>query len=331
YYETMKFRTEYQAKQSDRLLNPEEPAVLIGSCFTDNIGERMRSCRWCGYPNITGTLFNPSSIAKTIRLAAEWKKPLEIIDDSLAQRDRLWITWLSDSGCTTYSKNETKDRIFNRLLRLRERLSEAKTLIVTFGTSWIYELIERPGYVVANCHKFPSDTFVRRRLTVDEIVEEWSSLLKLLEATYPEMRIIFTVSPVRHLKDGFEGNSRSKAILQLACEELCNLNDRVEYFPSFEIMNDDLRDYRFYSSDMVHPSPEAVDYIWEKFQDRYLSKESRSLLTEGEKVTKRLKHRPIVYGDSETAQHIASIRKSEAAEYYNTFIAAHPNMLRIDE
>ena len=327
----MKFRTEYQAKQSERLLDPELPVVLVGSCFTDYIGERMRACRWCAYPNITGTLFNPSSIAKAIRLAAEWKKPLDIIEDSLAQRDRLWITWLSDSGCTTYSKSETKDRIFNRLLRLRERLSGAKTLIVTFGTAWIYELIERPGYVVANCHKFPSDTFVRRRLTVDEIVEEWSSLLKLLEATYPEIRVIFTVSPVRHLKDGFEGNSRSKAILQLACEELCNLNDSVEYFPSFEIMNDDLRDYRFYASDMVHPSPEAVDYIWEKFQERYLSKESRALLAEGEKVTKRLNHRPIMHGNSELAQYMASCQEYEASQVYNDFISAHPDMLQIDE
>lgn len=327
----MKFRTEYTVQPSERLLNPEESVVLIGSCFTDYIGERMRACRWKAFPNITGTLFNPSSIAGILHLALTWEKPFDVIDRSLAQRDKLWVSWLADSRCTTYSKRDTDDRIFNRFLRLRERLEEARTLIVTFGTAWIYELRERPGYVVSNCHKFPTDTFVRRRLSVNEIVEEWNKLLRLLAEKYPEMRVIFTVSPVRHLKDGFEGNSRSKAILQLACEELCNSNEGVDYFPSYEIMNDDLRDYRFYSSDLVHPSPEAVDYIWEKFQDRYLSKESRALLAEGEKVTKRLNHRPIMYDNSELAQYMASCQEYEASKVYNTFISAHPNMLCVDE
>ncbi len=327
----MKFRTEFEARQSEQLLNPEQPAVLIGSCFTDYIGERMRMCRWAAYPNVTGTLFNPASIAKILRIASEWHEALDIIDDSLAQRDRLWMTWLADSGCTTYSSQDTKARLLDRLLELNKRLREAKTLIVTFGTAWIYELRERPGYVVANCHKFASDTFMRRRLSISEITEEWNQLLGEFAKKYPDLRIIFTVSPVRHLKDGFEGNSRSKAILQLACEEICRVNPHAEYFPSYEIMNDDLRDYRFYASDMVHPSGEAVDYIWEKFQDRYLSQASRALLKEGEKVTKRLNHRPIMYGNSELAQYAASLQEEEASQVYNEFIAKHPTMLAIDE
>ncbi|MDE5872047.1 MAG: GSCFA domain-containing protein [Muribaculaceae bacterium] len=327
----MKFRTEYAASPIELLLNPEQSVVLIGSCFTDYIGERMRACRWRAFPNITGTLFNPSSIAKVLHLACTWTNPFEVIDDSLANRDKLWMSWLADSGCTTYSRRDTDDRIFSKLLRLRDRLAEARTLIVTFGTAWIYELRERPGYVVSNCHKFSPDTFVRRRLSVDGIVKEWNELLKLLKDKYPDMRIIFTVSPVRHLKDGFEGNSRSKAILQLACEEICNRNDGVDYFPSFEIMNDDLRDYRFYSTDMVHPSSEAVDYIWEKFQDRYLSKASRALLAEGEKITKHLNHRSIMYGGSELGESMASLHHSEAIERYNAFMNAHPTMLHIDE
>ncbi|MDE5849709.1 MAG: GSCFA domain-containing protein [Muribaculaceae bacterium] len=327
----MRFRTEYTANQSERLLNPEESIVLIGSCFTDYIGERMRACRWAAYPNVTGTLFNPSSIAKTLEIACKWENPFETIKDSLANRDQLWMSWLTDSGCTTYSKRDTDERVFNRFLSLREHLSNARSLIVTFGTSWIYELTDRPGYVVANCHKFPADTFTRRRLSVTEIVEEWDQLLKLIKNRYPKIRVIFTVSPVRHLKDGFEGNGRSKAVLQLACEELCIRNEEAEYFPSFEIVNDDLRDYRFYASDMVHPSPEAVDYIWEKFQDRYLSKESRALLAEGEKVTKRLNHRPIQHGNSELAQYMASLHHSEAIDRYNAFMKDHPTMLNIDQ
>lgn len=319
------------AKSSERLLNPEESVVLIGSCFTDYIGERMRTCRWCAYPNITGTLFNPLSIARVLELAATWENPFDLIDESIAQKDKLWVSWLGDSGCSTYSKVETKERIFSRLLCLREHLSVAKTLIVTFGTAWIYELRERPGYVVSNCHKFPSDSFLRRRLSVSEIIDEWESLLKLLKEKYPQLRIIFTISPVRHLKDGFEGNSRSKSILQLACEDICERNEDIDYFPSFEIMNDDLRDYRFYATDMVHPSTEAVDYIWEKFQDRYLSKESRALLAEGEKVTKRLNHRSIMHGSSELAQYVASCQEYDVSRIYNAFISAHPGMLRIDD
>lgn len=327
----MKFRTEYEPRQCNSLINPEETAVLIGSCFADYIGERMRFCRWSAFPNITGTLYNPASIANILRIAITSDNLFEAINESLEQNGELWVSWLADSGFTTYSRQETQDRLLSRLNLLRERLKEARTLIVTFGTAWIYELRERPGYVVSNCHKFPGDNFLRRRLSIKEITDNWNSLLGLLAEHFPNLRIIFTVSPVRHLKDGFEGNSRSKAILQLACEEICGANPRTDYFPSFEIMNDDLRDYRFYSPDMVHPSDMAVDYIWEKFQQRYLSEASRKLLADGEKVTKRLNHRPNIYGGSELARYNASKEEFEASKAYNAFIEAHPTMLCIDE
>lgn len=327
----MKFRTEYEVRQHSFILNPEQPIVLLGSCFTDYIGKRMRFCRWRAYHNLCGVLYNPSSIANIIRIAAKWDGVFDVIDDSIAQRDTLWITWLSDSGCTRYAKQDTKDLLFNRLHKLHNILKEAKALIVTFGTAWVFELKHRPGYIVSNCHKFPSDTFIRWRLSISEIVNEWKGLLKTLKEINPDIIVIFTVSPVRHLKDGFDGNSTSKAILRLACEEICNTFDNVDYFPSFEIMNDDLRDYRFYAADMVHPSDIAVDYIWEKFQDRYLSDASRRLLVEGEKVTKRLMHRPIVYGSSEVSHYKVSCERLEAAEVYNEFISKHPNMLYEDE
>lgn len=323
----MKFRTEYEARPGSLMLNPEQSIVLIGSCFTDYIGKRMRFCRWRAYPNLCGVLYNPSSIANILRIAATWDNIIEVIDDSIARRDRLWITWLADSGCTSYSSQETKDCILRRLRELRCVLRSTKALIVTFGTAWVYELANRPGYLVSNCHKFPSDTFIRKRLKISEIVGEWNNLMRILLDFNPEIKIIFTVSPVRHLKDGFEGNSSSKAILRLACEEICSISDNADYFPSFEIMNDDLRDYRFYGPDMVHPSEMAVDYIWEKFQERYLSQESRKLLAEGQKVTKRLQHRPIVYGTSEVAQNIATQERCEATEFYNNFLSKHPTML----
>ena len=327
----MKFRTEYEPRNCNALINPEEPAVLIGSCFTDYIGNRMRFCRWRAFPNITGTLYNPASIANTLRIAINCNNVLDCIRESTVRNGSLWVSWLTDSGATTYDLHDTTNRIFHSFIRLHNRLFEARTLIVTFGTAWVYELREHPGYIVSNCHKFPSDTFIRRRLTVKEITEEWNTLLKLIAKQFPNLKIIFTVSPVRHLKDGFEGNSRSKAILQLACEEICSANPQADYFPSFEIMNDDLRDYRFYTSDLVHPSDSAVDYIWNKFQETFLSEESRKLLAEGEKVTKRLSHRPIIHGNSQLAEYIASLEESKAIDYYNAFISAHPTMLHIDE
>lgn len=291
----MKFRTEYEMRPSERLLDPAEPVVLIGSCFTDSIGKRMVSCRWPAFPNPCGTLFNPASIANIIRLAlADEQSVRSAVDASLAERDGLSMSWLVDSGSTKHSQIDTISSLYERINSLRSNLASAATLIVTFGTAWIYELREQPGYVVSNCHKFPAGNFVRRRLSVDDIVSEWKSLLDYLKERFPRLRVIFTVSPVRHLKDGFEGNSRSKAILQLSCEEICEKCESAEYFPSFEIMNDDLRDYRFYDRDMVHPSEMAVDYIWEKFQERFLSAESRAILREGEKITRRLNHRPII-------------------------------------
>lgn len=327
----MKFRTEYDIKPCERLLDPEQPVVLIGSCFTDNIGQRMRFCRWRAYPNLAGTLFNPRSIANILRIVCRWDSIFDVIDDSLASRDSLWMSWLVDSESTTYSRNETNSSVFDRLFSLRRNLADARTLIVTFGSAWIYTLSDRPDYVVSNCHKFPSDTFVRTRLSISDIVDEWNELLKLLADTYPDLRVIFTVSPVRHLKDGFEGNCRSKAILQLACEEICAANQNAEYFPAYEIVNDDLRDYRFYASDLVHPSAEAVDYIWEKFKVRYLSPSSQTLLAEGEKVTRRLEHRPIMHGHSDLAEYMASVERNKALVYYNNFMTAHPNMLYIDD
>lgn len=327
----MKFRTEYEAQHCSFMLNPEQPIVLLGSCFTDHIGNRMRFCRWRAFPNICGTLYNPSSIANILRIVTNWDNISEIIDNSIAQQNNLWASWLSDSGCTTYALQDTKKSVFSRLLDLHNKLKEAKALIVTFGTAWVFELKDRPGYIVSNCHKFPSDYFIRRRLSIPEIVNDWTDLLKRLFDFNPELKLIFTVSPVRHLKDGFEGNCSSKAILRLACEEICSISEIADYFPSFEIMNDDLRDYRFYGTDLVHPSDMAVDYIWQKFQECYLSQESRSLLAAGEKVTKRLRHRPIVYGSGELAQHYASLQKCEAEEFYNDFISKHHGMLSEDE
>ena len=221
----MKFRTEYNPEIASELLYPSMPAVLIGSCFTDSIGARMRDCRWPSVANPCGVLYNPASIANLLTNVRQHRQR------KCAQRDnalrimrqrRLFVSWLTDSKINGASEADVAGTLVDRLSAMRSALSVAGVIIVTFGTSWIYELAESSGYVVSNCHKFPAKYFERRRLEVDEIVSIWKSAAANLKTLNPNLRIIFTVSPIRHLKDGFEGNARSKAILVLACEKLCS-------------------------------------------------------------------------------------------------------------
>lgn len=328
----MKFRTEIDIIPSSRPLDPQRSVVLLGSCFTDSIGEKMRWCRWRAMPNICGVLYNPASIARILHLACSLRGDCaDEIRDSIVEKDSLWMSWLMDSGVASCSETSTERNVMERIRKLGDAVAEAGALIVTFGTSWIYELSSNEGYVVSNCHKFPATEFLRRRLGVDEIVSQWHQLIADIRTLNPEIRIIFTVSPIRHLKDGFEGNSRSKATLLLACERLCEECGNVEYFPAFELLNDDLRDYRFYASDLVHPSADAVEYIWEKFCDRYLSKEGRAMLAEGERITKALNHRPIIRDDAGGYGSTESTFKIKAKMKYDAFISRYPGTLREDE
>lgn len=328
----MKFRTEIDFKLSSSPLDPQRSVVLLGSCFTDSIGNRMRHCLWRALPNICGVLYNPASIARIIRLACA--SPYECqceVTDSIAQRDTTFISWLMDSSVASSDPQSAVRMAVEKLTALKKALAESFALIVTFGTAWIYELSSREGYVVSNCHKFPARDFTRRRLSVDEIAEEWRLIVDDIRRLNPEIKIIFTVSPIRHLKDGFEGNCRSKATLLLACERLTEECRNVEYFPSYEVLNDDLRDYRFYASDLVHPSAEAVEYIWEKFCDRYLTPEGKTILTEGEKIRKALDHRQIVATDNENCNNGKPDYKAKAIKRYEEFITRYPGMSREDE
>lgn len=322
----MRFRTEFISTPSPSPLDPERPALLLGSCFSDNIGDRMRQCRWDARVNPCGVLYNPFSIANVMRMAIGKSDVVGKVMASLTSDRGIWNSWLCDSGAASDSAEDTAANVIARIGSLSESLAEAGVLIVTFGTAWIYELIDSPGSVVANCHKRPSSSFARRRLSIQEIVDVWCGLLEDLAQAYPRLRVIFTVSPVRHLKDGFEGNARSKAILLLACEELCARFRFAEYFPAYEIVTDDLRDYRFYAADLVHPSVEAVEYVWEKFLDRHISTDSRKTLEEGEAITRALDHRPLIEGCRAAAEQL-ELHCLKTMERLGSFRRSHPGML----
>lgn len=290
----MKFRTEYEAQPAGFRLDPGKPVLLVGSCFTDNISQRMQACGWKAQ-NPFGVLFNPLSIAVAIRYAlaaeAERQNPIK---HSIFECTGVYHSWLCSSKKSGSSPEAVIRNINDSLISFRDTIKNCEALFVTFGTAWCYFLADQPDYVVANCHKQPQQIFTRRRAGIDEIVEIWRPLLESLRTFNPDLKIIFTVSPVRHLKDGFEGNARSKATLLLAVEKLCYMFGFCHYFPAFEVVNDDLRDYRFYASDLTHPSEQAVEYIWEKFLDTFIDNSGRELLRIGEKAMRRANHRPII-------------------------------------
>lgn len=328
----MKFRTEYVAEKAPFCIDPSLPAVLLGSCFADNITKRMCSCLWEA-ENPLGTLYNPLSIAAAMNVALDMadsdkERGSQQFEESLFESNGLWRSWLFDSKLAAETSEDVREAFIARSVRLHSLLNKAQTVFITFGTSWCYYLLsadkksshseceimqaEERGeeYLVANCHKQPSALFVRRRPDIEEVTECWDKMLLKLRERYPQLKVVFTVSPVRHLKDGFAGNVRSKAILLLAVEQLCEKHDNCYYFPAYEIVNDDLRDYRFYASDLVHPSEEAIEYIWEIFKETFINEKGLQRLKEGEAIRKGLDHRPLPNATRQPSP--ASIEKEQA-------------------
>lgn len=289
----MRFRTEIKIPDYPFVLDPCRPMALIGSCFAQNIARKMTESGWSNFNN-TGTLYNPLSIARVIEILLfndNWK---EEICRSCFSKEQMIHSWLFDSHFSQPTIEDLLESVSSARNSLCEVLKKGEALIVTFGTSWCYFLTEDEDYVVANCHKVDQKMFTRRRISVNEITEVWNCLVCKLLQHFPQLHIIFTVSPVRHLKDGFEGNSRSKAVLQLAVEDICVRNDRCHYFPAFEIINDDLRDYRFYASDLVHLSESAIEYIWEVFRMSFVDSQGETRIKEGNRQFKARNHRPII-------------------------------------
>lgn len=288
----MKFRTEYFPVKSSLTLSPDHPIVASGSCFSQNIILKMEESGWKAY-NPTSTLYNPASIMHALRMLLNDETGVAEFEDTLFSHDGIWHSAMFDSSFSSKERQDCVEEFKNRASKLKETLQNSQCLMITFGTSICYYNKADLTTAVGNCHKLPSDNFFRRRLSIDEIVEIWDKFASELRGRYPELEIIFTVSPVRHLKDGFEGNAMSKAVLHLAIEQLCSNHGYCHYFPSYEIMTDDLRDYRFYSSDLLHPSSAGIDYIWEKFKETYLDESGLSLLKELEKKKRAQNHRPL--------------------------------------
>ena len=279
-------------------------SLLLGSCFAENIGCLMRENKFDCDVNPFGILYNPLSVSKALDdiIACKHYGP-----DDLFFHQECYHSYMHHGSFSATNREMVLDTINTRLSKASQRLAQTEVLIITFGTAWVYYL-QSTREVVSNCHKMPAKTFVRERLTVNDIVETYSSLIAKLQQCSPNLRLLFTVSPIRHVKDGLHENQLSKATLLLAIDELTRkFPEQVSYFPAYEIVMDELRDYRFYADDMVHPSALAVQYIWERFCELYFSADTLQLMKECSNLARALAHRPLKPDSTEYKRFLGQI------------------------
>ncbi len=285
---------------------------MIGSCFSEHIAERMRCAGFHVTSNPFGIMFNPASIARTIERLTTAQS---YSTDDLTLSGARWVSFDFHGDFASRDAEEVIEQMNHAVKQGAKALHEADTVVLTLGTAWVYRL---NGEVVANCHKLPAQMFSREMMSVDEIV---ALLGETIQKYLHDKHVVLTVSPVRHVADGLDGNSLSKAMLRVAAARLAEQFERVNYFPSFEIMNDDLRDYRFYAEDMVHPSSVAVDYIWERWCEWAIAPSTQKAIHEVERLWRAAHHRP---NDPESEDHREFCRKM--CERIESLSAIYPDV-----
>ena len=286
----MDFRTTIHPREGDNFMRHSDKMMLIGSCFSDNIGAKLKDAMVDVTVNPFGTIFNPLSIAASLHKIIEGEV---VAGADLFLSNGVWSCYDFHSRFSMADKDAALNKMNRSIEEAHRHLSQCKTLIVTLGTAVVYRRRDT-GEVVSNCHKVPQHEFTRRLASVEEVTDALSAVMKRLHEYNPELRVLFTVSPIRHIADGLEINSLSKATLRVAINNVVRqFKDFAGYFPAYEIVMDDLRDYRFYAADMVHPSDVAIEYIWQTFQATYFDDRSTQAIARCERVSKRLKHRPM--------------------------------------
>lgn len=282
------FRTPLQLTPGSHKIGLRTPVLTVGSCFSDAIGGALKEHKFHASVNPFGVIFNPLSIHRVIQASLG---NTEFEPDSYLVNGDVHLNYHLHSQVSSLKRAELEKSIRDRLGNANTFLKNASWLMITYGTAFIYTITET-GMVVANCHKQPASTFTKSLLSPEEIANSFDDLLTALKKINPQLRIILTVSPVRHIKDTIELNTVSKAVLRYACHLITTKHTDVEYFPAYEIMMDDLRDYRFYEADMIHPNEQAESYIWEQFTHRYMDDETRSFIRDWRKIRAALNHRP---------------------------------------
>ncbi|MEO6721663.1 MAG: GSCFA domain-containing protein [Ferruginibacter sp.] len=283
----MDFHLEFTPKPIAALIRHQDSILMIGSCFTENIGSKLKQYKFSVLENPNGILFNPISIAKSVSSYIENKQYTEA---GLFYKNESWHSWEHHSRFSHPDKLTCLNGINASQAAAHGFLKSADWLMITIGSAFVYELDNKE--VVANCHKVPTDKFAKRLLKVTEVEDSLKEMMDQLFAFNPAIKIIFTISPVRHLRDGFVENNRSKATLIQAVHQLAETQKNIFYFPAYELVVDDLRDYRFYAEDMVHPNYAATNYVWEKFVNACIDEPSRKLMKEINIINAAKNHKP---------------------------------------
>lgn len=317
----MKFRFEFPVKKLPEPITHRHKLLLMGSCFTENIGEKLDRYKFTTLQNPNGILFNPVSVADAL---TDYIEGRQFTESDLFFFNEGWHSWKHHSRYSALSPDEALQKINGATKNAQAFLADADYVFLTLGSAWTYSLTDKAagnksGFVAANNHKAPADWFNRRLLTVEDVLRVLDNVMHRLFLFNPKLKIIFTISPVRHLREGAVENNRSKAVLIQAVHHLVNKFDKLYYFPAYELVIDDLRDYRYYAEDLVHPNYFATQYVWEKFVDACMGEKTKALMEEIHTLNQARNHKAF---NPQSAQHKQFLRT--ALEKTKTLQAAHP-------
>ncbi|MBL0883373.1 MAG: GSCFA domain-containing protein [Chitinophagaceae bacterium] len=298
----MKFHYEFDIQPPEKLIHHQQKLMLMGSCFTENIGEKLSRYKFTVLENPNGILFNPVSVSEAITQYIEEKV---FTSADLFLLNESWHSWKHHSRYSGITPEDALQKINQSTAQAHQFLKNADQIMITLGSAWVYTLTEKAANakktaVAANNHKAPADWFAKKLLTIEEVLSMLDHMIHRLFHFNPKLQIIFTISPVRHLREGVIENNKSKAVLIQAVHHLVEKFDRLYYFPAYELVIDDLRDYRFYAEDLVHPNYHATQYVWEKLVNACMSEETQAVLKEIEPIRLAVQHKPF---NPSTQQH----------------------------
>lgn len=310
-HKRMRFHLDYTPPRANFNIDHRQGIFLVGSCFSEHMASRLSALRFITAANPSGILFNPLSLQQCLLHLVSGQKA---DDRFLLFRDGIYLSYQHHSSIHDTDRHDLLRKIDAANTTASAFLQRAGLLIVTFGSAYVYHHRQLDA-AVANCHKQPAATFEKRLLTVDDIVVAYTALTDAMRKFNPGLKLIFTVSPVKYLRDGVVENNLSKSTLVLAVHRLADQIPNCFYFPAFELVNDDLRDYRFYKDDLAHPSDQAIDYVWQKFSECYFSANTQQINREIQSLNQALGHRRL-------------IANSDEALKLNAYIQAQKEILR---
>ena len=285
----MRFHLDFQPKKSPHSIQHQQGILFLGSCFSEHIAHKLEQLHFSVNTNAFGIVFNPISIEKILHRIIN---NFFFNENDVFEKNSLWYCLEAHSAIFGTTKNELIEKLNNIINHWHLKLKNAEWLFITMGSAYGYENIEQKK-IVANCHKLPQNNFEKKLLSTETITDAYSKLIKDIHQFNPQLKIIFTVSPVKHLRDGVIENSLSKATLISAVHKLTQSNSSCFYFPAYELVTDDLRDYRFYKEDMAHPNQQAIDYVWQKFSECYFTSETNQLNKQLHEINLAKTHKPL--------------------------------------